>query len=374
MLLLIVISLANLMASGVLGAPRCPEDPLACVADLMAKVEEAVKSNVQSSEPLVNSVPLVSPPLAEGDATVGPVTTEVSPPLVNETTYCADQPTPANVTTNTTQNGVRASCKKCTICPRKALVVRPCNSTHDTVCSCDQGDFFSALTYECKPCLPCPSGWGVWRHCARNQNTVCRKCPAASYSGTVSGSVGCLPCTLCGEDQVMLQECSRIQDTVCIDKSIGERNFLGLNSKSNAANKVSQLNHHHSETSIILYFCFAGLILLIFSLITYVLIIQCHHKRVKLSPATLVAPPSHVFVRRSPMVKTQQFIVSPLTNYMPLAPSSGHLHRQYSGHRHKSKLYPSSLKSKQFNHESKLRKEGGREERDKKKRDVAQVT
>ena len=57
---------------------------------------------------------------------------------------------------------------------------------------------------------------GVWKTCRLTRNTVCRKCPPGTYSGVL----GCVLCTSCRSDQVMLQECSPIQDTVCVGKLI----------------------------------------------------------------------------------------------------------------------------------------------------------
>lgn len=206
-------------------AADCPQDPLACLQSVMSK-NQARKA--EETNHLREDVP------GEGDvrtASFNEATPHVRSELkeMNET-FCA--PASAEViASNATSNGTASEedasteepatstqkpCKKCTVCPKRAIEARTCNATHDTVCLCDRGDFFNALSYECKPCSPCPHGWGVWRVCTRNRNTVCRKCPPGTYSGVLSGSMGCVLCSSCRPDQVMLQECSRIQDTVCI--------------------------------------------------------------------------------------------------------------------------------------------------------------
>jgi len=138
---------------------------------------------------------------------------------------CGENTTKVVTSTDTTVSGQESSsttpkCKKCSKCPKNGILVRSCNATHDTLCTCPHGWFLSVLDYECKPCSDCPPGHGVWRTCNRYRDTKCRACPPGSYSGQSSGQMGCLLCTSCQPHQIMLQECSKIQNTVCVDKNI----------------------------------------------------------------------------------------------------------------------------------------------------------
>jgi len=134
---------------------------------------------------------------------------------------CGENTTKVVTSTDTTVSGQESSsttpkCKKCSKCPKNGILVRSCNATHDTLCTCPHGWFLSVLDYECKPCSDCPPGHGVWRTCNRYRDTKCRACPPGSYSGQSSGQMGCLLCTSCQPHQIMLQECSKIQNTVCV--------------------------------------------------------------------------------------------------------------------------------------------------------------
>jgi len=136
-----------------------------------------------------------------------------------------------------------APCRKCTVCPKRAIELRACNKTHDAICVCERGDYFSALTYECKTCNPCPHGFGVSRTCTRNRDTVCRKCPPETFSAIISGTMGCEMCTKCRTDQILLQECSPIQDTVCLrDIHLSQKNHFPTPS-----NKDHPRNGDYSE-------------------------------------------------------------------------------------------------------------------------------
>ncbi|XP_054168168.1 tumor necrosis factor receptor superfamily member 5-like [Oppia nitens] len=75
-----------------------------------------------------------------------------------------------------------------------------------------------ASDFTCKQCSTCDPGWGIWRSCRGARNTVCRKCPPGTFSGVQTGTLGCILCTKCNSDEVMLEECSGVHDSICIDK------------------------------------------------------------------------------------------------------------------------------------------------------------
>lgn len=152
-------------------------------------------------------------------------------------------------------------CRACRTCPPNSRVKRECNATHDTECECDR-DHYQEISYQqtvitnelaqpdegvddattlplharhkhgasfrqqqpimtCKSCDLCPHGYGAARPCSSTHNTICRKCPTSTYSSVLSATHGCSVCTVCRDDQVTLNECTPIQDTVCAG-----RNFL----------------------------------------------------------------------------------------------------------------------------------------------------
>lgn len=186
-------------------AGNCPQDPMACIQSVNNKINGDKNDDLSESEQSKN------------DAAPSKFRT-----IASNDTFCVDTSSGGNDTMEVVNSKHSLPCKKCTVCPKGAVELRQCNSTQDAVCVCEKGDYFSALTYECKTCNPCPHGYGVARLCTRNRNTVCRQCPPGTFSGmsagTLSGMLGCILCTSCRPDQVMLQECSRIQDTVCIGK------------------------------------------------------------------------------------------------------------------------------------------------------------
>ena len=161
-------------------------------------------------------------------------------------------------------------CRACRTCPANSRVKRECNATHDTECECDR-DHYQEITYQqhetsvvtndladesvvvddsppptttpharhkhgasssssssfihqqqqqepvmsCKSCDLCPHGYGAARACSSTHNTICRKCPTSTYSSVLSATHGCSVCTVCRDDQVTLNECTPIMDTVC---------------------------------------------------------------------------------------------------------------------------------------------------------------
>ena len=155
-------------------------------------------------------------------------------------------------------------CRACRTCPANSRVKRECNATHDTECECDR-DHYQEMSYQqtvvtndladegvdadslapttatpharhrhgafihqqqpeqpvmsCKSCDLCPHGYGAARACSSTHNTICRKCPTSTYSSVLSATHGCSVCTVCRDDQVTLNECTPIQDTVCAGRT-----------------------------------------------------------------------------------------------------------------------------------------------------------
>lgn len=168
---------------------KCPDDPLDCLS----------RSEVRNELLLDRDDLLMAAPT---DAAADATDTRFS---LNDTqaTPCAN---------NTSDK----SCVRCSKCPKNGVQLRSCNSTHDTQCMCEKGSYLSILDYECKACSACPHGFGVWKKCTRYRDTKCRQCPPGSYSGVMSNQMGCVLCSTCESHQIMLQECSRIQNTVCV--------------------------------------------------------------------------------------------------------------------------------------------------------------
>lgn len=174
---------------------KCPDDPLDCLSrpdprpDMLLDHEDLLM--------LAASADVA----ADATATDGRFSLNDT-----QTAACADNQTLAD----------GKSCSKCSKCPKNGVLLRSCNSTYDTQCMCEKGSYLSILEYECKACSACPHGHGVWKKCTRYRDTKCRQCPPGSYSGVMSDQMGCVLCSTCQSHQIMLQECSRIQNTVCV--------------------------------------------------------------------------------------------------------------------------------------------------------------
>ncbi|XP_029367355.1 tumor necrosis factor receptor superfamily member 10B-like isoform X7 [Echeneis naucrates] len=98
-------------------------------------------------------------------------------------------------------------CFKCTQCHLDQEVVRPCNSTQDTVCQCKQGRFCvpDQACEVCKKCSRCDKDEEIVRNCTSTSNTECKKIqpPSTSVSalvvppvlfavGLISLTIGCV--------------------------------------------------------------------------------------------------------------------------------------------------------------------------------------
>lgn len=178
-----------LLSALCLASAKCPDDPLDCLSrhdsppDLLLDHEDQLML-------------ATTPDVAATDGRFS----------LNDTQACTENQTLAD----------GKSCSKCSKCPKNGVLLRSCNSTHDTQCMCERGSYLSILEYECKACSACPHGHGVWKKCTRYRDTKCRQCPPGSYSGVMSNQMGCVLCSTCQSHQIMLQECSRIQNTVCV--------------------------------------------------------------------------------------------------------------------------------------------------------------
>ena len=172
-------------------AAKCPDDPLDC----LTRPEAGDELFLEPDDVLMLSS---APSSSASDARFSLNDTQAAGCAENQT-LAADK-----------------SCKKCSQCPKNGIQLRSCDSSHDTQCMCEKGSYLSILEYECKACSACPHGFGVWKQCTRYRDTKCRQCPPGSYSGVMSNQMGCVLCSTCELHQIMLQECSRVQNTVCV--------------------------------------------------------------------------------------------------------------------------------------------------------------
>ncbi|XP_063003656.1 tumor necrosis factor receptor superfamily member 16-like [Elgaria multicarinata webbii] len=119
-------------------------------------------------------------------------------------------------------------CRPCLQCPGHVPVQDACTPTHDTVCatSCPRGHYLPPANGSegnglCLPCQLCPEGYGATRPCGPSADAVCQKCPEGYYSEVKSASEACLACQReCGENEVMIQACSPLSDTLCMEKEL----------------------------------------------------------------------------------------------------------------------------------------------------------
>ncbi|XP_061443178.1 tumor necrosis factor receptor superfamily member 16-like isoform X2 [Rhineura floridana] len=119
-------------------------------------------------------------------------------------------------------------CQPCSVCPGHALMLVACTSAHDTVCatSCPRGHYLPAGNGshgngQCLLCQVCPEGYGAVKPCGPSTDTLCQKCPDGFYSEAKSSLEACLPCRQeCGKNEVMIQACTPLSDTLCMDKEL----------------------------------------------------------------------------------------------------------------------------------------------------------
>ncbi|XP_064646883.1 tumor necrosis factor receptor superfamily member 16-like [Lineus longissimus] len=110
-------------------------------------------------------------------------------------------------------------CRQCRQCGPDAILRRTCNTTHDTICECNQDYYFNESAGECKKCDKCEKGTGVTKICSKNMNTQCSVCKNGTFSDFTSATLGCIPCSACKRDETMIQGCIASQNTLCLRRS-----------------------------------------------------------------------------------------------------------------------------------------------------------
>lgn len=120
------------------------------------------------------------------------------------------------------ESSLHATCKPCSTCPENSVVMANCTFKMNTVCECQEGYYShteDGIT-KCVHCLICPMGHQVSKMCNKDENTKCEICPPGFYSEKASRSSSCQPCNVCDErTEVMIMNCTRASDTVCMDKN-----------------------------------------------------------------------------------------------------------------------------------------------------------
>ncbi|XP_041830665.1 nerve growth factor receptor b [Melanotaenia boesemani] len=108
----------------------------------------------------------------------------------------------------------KEKCQPCTQCTGLYRMETPCTDSSDATCVCNYGFYLNKLSQRCEPCTKCPEGQGMWYSCESNHDTVCEECTGETYSDQESSRDPCIPCTTC-DDDVVLQACTSVSDTVC---------------------------------------------------------------------------------------------------------------------------------------------------------------
>uniref|UniRef100_A0A8C4SQ12 Neurotrophin receptor associated death domain n=1 Tax=Erpetoichthys calabaricus TaxID=27687 RepID=A0A8C4SQ12_ERPCA len=103
--------------------------------------------------------------------------------------------------------------------------VHPCNRTDAQCPQCKEGEFlqisFNDSSLQCIQCSSCKYGQGVKQKCTLFMDTQCEPCiNGSSYSEKVSQTEACQPCTVCEESKVQIRECTRLSDTLCMDRNL----------------------------------------------------------------------------------------------------------------------------------------------------------
>lgn len=114
-------------------------------------------------------------------------------------------------------------CKQCATCGETThFIIHPCNETHNTLCGCPVGSYYDPEADQCKLCDLCPAGWGAWHRCTMKQSTICTQCKSnVTFSDKMDSYSMCKACTQCSDMEVMLQECSVTEDTICFSVNAG---------------------------------------------------------------------------------------------------------------------------------------------------------
>ncbi|KAG5280325.1 hypothetical protein AALO_G00087790 [Alosa alosa] len=109
-------------------------------------------------------------------------------------------------------------CQKCTQCTGLMRMDTPCTDTNDATCVCARYCADGWVAGARLHCGKAPRGSGVLMRCEPGQDTLCEDCGGGDlYSDRDSDLEPCLPCTICEDEEVQLQACTRTSDTVCQD-------------------------------------------------------------------------------------------------------------------------------------------------------------
>ena len=216
---LLIVPLATVTCS------KCPGDPLACLLRSHPSTSQFISIKLQEASDSSDSGETTGDSISSGgkhshlhghqERTHQISTSEGETGVHPDGRFSLNDTQAAGCGDHLTSNGTNG-CKKCSSCPRNGKVIRSCSRDHDTVCLCERGSYLDILAYECKPCSPCAHGSGVFRKCNRHRDTECRPCMPGFYSAVLSNELSCALCDTCTSNQIMLQECSRIENTVCI--------------------------------------------------------------------------------------------------------------------------------------------------------------
>uniref|UniRef100_A0A8C3REN6 Tumor necrosis factor receptor superfamily member 16 n=1 Tax=Cyanoderma ruficeps TaxID=181631 RepID=A0A8C3REN6_9PASS len=106
-------------------------------------------------------------------------------------------------------------CKPCTQCVGLQSMSAPCVESDDALCRCAYGYFQDEASGTCRECRACQAGFGLMFPCKDSQDTVCEECPEGTFSSEANFVDPCLPCTTCEENEVLVRECTAVQDAEC---------------------------------------------------------------------------------------------------------------------------------------------------------------
>ncbi|KAM3822830.1 tumor necrosis factor receptor superfamily member 16-like [Vipera latastei] len=146
-------------------------------------------------------------------------------PCGSTNTVC--EPCQESVTFSSTTSATDP-CWPCSTCPRHLPTSDSCTVTHDTLCSasCPRGHYLAPGNAtqpqeSCVPCQVCKEGFGATQACKPGTDTSCQKCGEGYYSEVKSPYEPCLLCRReCGPNEVMIQPCTPLSDTLCMDKEL----------------------------------------------------------------------------------------------------------------------------------------------------------
>lgn len=123
-------------------------------------------------------------------------------------------PVPTGVTFSDTVSATEP-CKPCTQCVGLQSMSAPCVESDDALCRCAYGYYQDEASGSCRECRVCPAGFGLMFPCKDSQDTVCEECPEGTFSSEANFVDPCLPCTTCEENEVLVRECTAVEDAEC---------------------------------------------------------------------------------------------------------------------------------------------------------------